>query len=103
MQHKDLFNLFHSGSLYVLDSTEQVDIMPLGPKVIITTPSDLCLGLSRSMFIRLEENPRNAIIFLNELKCGSLGRELETNMKSPVIPTLSLEIYSQIVCVAKNL
>jgi len=83
-----------SGWIKLFNSTKDLENLPRGPKVIITTPFNLRFGYSKKIFVAWAHDPRNAVIFLSNLTETIPGSESFLSYKNSLKPFISIETHS---------
>ncbi len=85
--HKDE-NPFLSDIFMRISSRKEQNqvIEETGPCVVMATSGMMTAGASVEYFRRLADNPKNAIIFVNYLGEGSLGRRIQNGEKEVQVP-----------------
>lgn len=85
--HKDENPFLSDVFIRIVSRKEQDKVIEeTGPCVILATSGMMTAGASVSYFRRLADNPKNALLFVNYLGEGSLGRRVQNGEKEVYVP-----------------
>jgi len=80
-------NPFLLPKIHFMTTLKELDALPPGPRVVLTTDATLCCGFSKALLLRWGGDRKSCVIFTDDSEPGTLAAELR-DQEPPVIASV---------------